>query len=41
MKPDYDLIRTEVLKIKGIGDVKAEQIVEVVKNCLKNKEGSK
>lgn len=37
---DLDKIRTETKKISGIGDVKAEQIVEIVKNCIENKEGS-
>ena len=35
---DIDKIRTEVKKISGIGDVKAEQIVEIVKICAKNEE---
>lgn len=34
---DLDKIRTETKKISGIGDVKAEQIVEIVKNCIENK----
>ena len=38
-KPDYEKIRSEVLKIHGIGDVKADQIVEIVRQCLENKEG--
>ena len=40
-KVNYDLnkIRIEVKKISGIGDVKAEQIVVIVKNCTKNEEG--
>lgn len=36
---DLDKIRVEVKKINGIGDVKAEQIVEIVKNCIGNQEG--
>lgn len=36
---DLDKIRTEVKKISGIGDVKAEQIVEIVKNCTNNEDG--
>ena len=35
---DLDKIRTETKKISGIGDVKAEQIVEIVKNCIENKD---
>ena len=35
---DLDKIRTEAKKISGIGDVKAEQIVEIVKNCIGNKD---
>lgn len=38
-KPDYEKIRSDVLKIHGIGDVKADQIVEIVRQCLENKEG--
>ena len=36
---NLDKIRVEVKKISGIGDVKAEQIVEIVKNCIENQEG--
>lgn len=36
---DYEKVRNEVLKIHGIGDVKANQIVEIVKQCTDNKEG--
>ena len=32
-QPDYEKIRSEILKIRGIGDVKADQIVEIVKEC--------
>ena len=37
MKPDYEKIRSEVLKIRGIGNVLAGHIVEVVKNCYEEK----
>ena len=36
---DLDKIRDEVKKISGIGDIKANQIVEIVKNCTEIKEG--
>lgn len=36
---NLDKIRVKVKKISGIGDVKAEQIVEIVKNCIENQEG--
>jgi hypothetical protein len=36
---NLDKIRVEVKKISGIGDVKAEQIVEIVKNCIEIQEG--
>jgi hypothetical protein len=36
---DLDKIRIEAKKISGIGDVKAEQIVEIVKNCTNNEKG--
>ena len=31
---DYIKIRNEILKINGIGDVKADKIMTVIKNCL-------
>lgn len=37
VQPDYEKIRNEVLKIHGIGDVKADQIVEIIKQCFENK----
>lgn len=33
-KPDYDSIWKQVQTIHGIGEVKATQIVEVVKECI-------
>ena len=36
---NLDKIRVEVKKISGIGDVKADKIVEIVKDCLENNEG--
>lgn len=38
-EPDYEKIRNEVLKINGIGKMKADAIVETVRQCLENKEG--
>ena len=38
-QPDYENIRSEVLKIHGIGDVKADQIIEIIKANIGNKEG--
>lgn len=35
---NYENIRTEVMKINGIGNVKADAIVDAMKRCL-NKEG--
>ena len=32
-EPNYEKIRNEVLKIRGIGDVLADHIIEVIKNC--------
>lgn len=37
--PDLKKIRVGVKKISGIGDVKTEQIVQIVKDCLENNEG--
>lgn len=39
LKPDYEKIRSEVLKISGVGNVKADRIMEVLEMCLENKEG--
>lgn len=35
---NYDKIKAEVTKIRGIGDVKAEQIVEIVKTIVNEKD---
>ena len=37
--PDLEKIRVRVKQIYGIGDVKADQIVQIVKDCLENNEG--
>lgn len=34
---DLDQFRTDILKIKGIGEVKANVIVEILKNTLEGK----
>ena len=34
MKLDYKKIRSEVLKINGIGKVKADAIMEAIKRCM-------
>ena len=39
MKPDYEKIRSEILKINGIGQVKADAVIKVLQCCLENKEG--
>lgn len=38
LQPDYDKIYNEVQKIRGIGEVKSKQIVEVVRDCMSNKD---
>lgn len=38
LQPDYDKVYREVQKIHGIGEVKAKQIVEVVRECMNNKD---
>ena len=40
LQPDYENIRSEVLKIHGIGDVKAGQIIEIIRANTGKKEGS-
>lgn len=40
LQPNYENIRSEVLKIHGIGDVKADQIIEIMKANIGKKEGS-
>ena len=41
LQPDYENIRSEVLKIHGIGNVKADQIIEIIKaNTGKTKGGA-
>ena len=40
LQPNYENIRSEVLKIHGIGDVKADQIIEIIKANTGKKEGS-
>ena len=40
LQPDYENIRNEVLKIHGIGDVKADQIIEIIRANIGKKEGS-
>lgn len=37
--PNLEKIRVRVKQINGIGDVKADQIVQIVKDCLENNEG--
>ena len=37
--PDLEKIWVGVKQINGIGDVKADQIVQIVKDCLENNEG--
>ena len=34
-EPDYEKIRNEILKISGVGNVKADKIMEVIKGCVK------
>lgn len=34
-EPDYEKIRNEILKISGVGNVKADKIMEVIKGCAK------
>ena len=34
-EPNYEKIRNEILKISGIGNTKADKIMEVIENCMK------
>ena len=35
VKPDFEILRNEILKISGIGNTKADKIMEVIENCMK------
>ena len=34
VKLDFEILRNEILKISGIGNAKADKVMEVIKNCL-------
>lgn len=36
ISPDFEILRNEILKINGIGSVKADAVMEAVKSCLES-----